>query len=604
MDSNERKLIETLAHFDGQREALDEMQIADAIQDLARKRGKNAELAPRELAEGMAFSFAVADSGELSKWGTYYGPMTSWRLKSGDMMDSPDIERIDQVMLTYWKQRLDETKHPQLRVRYADLIFDFTERVTGRKPDHRLAHAVVDETLKIIEKGYYKHTCDVHDKLARALDLAMRLNDKERVARVRESLILFEKRTAESDALGTWGIAYDLLIEGSRKCGLTDEQEGSILVDLEDRLKVASTCTPPNAFATESAALRLARYYHRKDRRDDLRRVLRVYADAWVQFSAKAMPLLGVTWLEKVYRVLLHFGLKEDANAIEVRLRDLGRHSDENMATISEEIRFTRDEIDQFVDSMTFETAQESLRQIAWQFLPDPNKTKREVLKMAEQFPLASIFSNQIMDSNGRIVAKVGSVEHDLDGRVVMSMSDNMGLWAPFLRIVLDRMCEKHDVTADMILNFLFESPVFENRRRQLIGSGIDAFLRGDSAVAVHMLIPQIEAAVRRIVEKTGGPILDRGRHGGMNLSNLDKLLRCEQLHAVLGEKIALYLRVLLTDQRGWNVRNKVCHGISDDSEFGVALADRVFHALLLLASVRDQGPKRASDVGRATQNP
>jgi len=49
-----------------------------------------------------------------------------------------------------------------------------------------------------------------------------------------------------------------------------------------------------------------------------------------------------------------------------------------------------------------------------------------------------------------------------------------------------------------------------------------------------------------------------------------------------------MYLRILLTDARGWNVRNEVSHGLASFEMMSLAVADRVVHALLLLALVRD----------------
>jgi hypothetical protein len=56
-----------------------------------------------------------------------------------------------------------------------------------------------------------------------------------------------------------------------------------------------------------------------------------------------------------------------------------------------------------------------------------------------------------------------------------------------------------------------------------------------------------------------------------------------------LGENVAHYFRVLFTDQRGWNIRNDVCHGITPLAGFSPQMMDRIFHALLVLALLRAQ---------------
>ena len=47
------------------------------------------------------------------------------------------------------------------------------------------------------------------------------------------------------------------------------------------------------------------------------------------------------------------------------------------------------------------------------------------------------------------------------------------------------------------------------------------------------------------------------------------------------------YLKILFTDNRGWNLRNDVCHGMIEPELFTKQSADRVLHALLSLGLVR-----------------
>lgn len=588
-----------LMQFDKRTDPFDEIEIADAIQELARKRGSFDKLECRELAEGMGFSFAETDTNEPSHWGTYYGPRNSRTTKSGETIESPSIEDVTPEMLAYWKERVKAATHPRLRVRYADLAYDFGEQVTGEKPDYRLARIVIDETLRIVALQAYGHVIEVHRKFKRALDLAIRLNDKLRVEQICSTVIAFEDQTAEDDALGTWGFAFDLLIEGGRNCTLTGEQETHIIDSLENHLKRAASGDPPkfDPFATESAALRLARHYRRKNQMDNARRVLGLYTKAWVRISGEAMPSLGATWLEKVHEVLLDFGFRDDANALEGRLRDLGSRSHENMASIRHSVQFTEEEINAFLDEMTAGTLEQTLVRIAVQFLPDPEKTKAEVLKVAEQFPLFSVFTKRIIDRSGRVIAEVGAPQDDLEGQIVHRMAEDLGFRMSFLRATIDKACDKFNLSTDAVLDFLFKSPAFEEDRRPLIQMGLEAYLRGDHAVSTHMLVPQIEAAVRNLVARLGGPILERRRHGGMNFRNLDKLLREELLVAALTERITFYLRMLLTDRRGWNLRNTVCHGLAPAGAFGPA-ADRVLHAFLLLALTREQSPEHEDAQG------
>ena len=76
-------------------------------------------------------------------------------------------------------------------------------------------------------------------------------------------------------------------------------------------------------------------------------------------------------------------------------------------------------------------------------------------------------------------------------------------------------------------------------------------------------------------------------RGGGFNLKILDDLLRDPLVVQVFREDIVFYFRALLVDPRGWNLRNRVFHGLCDVSEFEPSTSDRLIHVLLCLALVR-----------------
>ncbi len=164
-----------------------------------------------------------------------------------------------------------------------------------------------------------------------------------------------------------------------------------------------------------------------------------------------------------------------------------------------------------------------------------------------------------------------------------------MQINAFFLREAFKALVDKFELTAEEMVNYFYESPIFDEKRKDFFIKGIEAYLKGDYVVALHILIPQIEALIRNLSEKVGAPVLKPSRSGGFFYRTLDDLLRDEQIVKVLGEDMSLYLRVLLTDPRGWNLRNEMCHGISGPERFNQISADRILHVLLCLASVREK---------------
>jgi hypothetical protein len=80
-------------------------------------------------AECWAFGFYPQDSGEPSCWKTHFGPSMVW----GDAR-VPDIAWLDVECFAYWTGRMSKARHPLLRARYADLVWDLSKVACGLKP--------------------------------------------------------------------------------------------------------------------------------------------------------------------------------------------------------------------------------------------------------------------------------------------------------------------------------------------------------------------------------------------------------------------------------------------------------------------------------------
>ena len=76
----------------------------------------------------------------------------------------------------------------------------------------------------------------------------------------------------------------------------------------------------------------------------------------------------------------------------------------------------------------------------------------------------------------------------------------------------------------------------------------------------------------------------------------LNVLLQQEALVKALGDDLSFYLRVLLSEDLGWNVRDVVCHGLVDDQWFGRDVADRLLHAVIALSLPETRRPKSQDD--------
>jgi hypothetical protein len=61
-------------------------------------------------------------------WGTYYGPVGVLHDEQGIRVEMPPIAEITPDVIAYWQERTRTARHPLLRIRYADLVWEFGRR--------------------------------------------------------------------------------------------------------------------------------------------------------------------------------------------------------------------------------------------------------------------------------------------------------------------------------------------------------------------------------------------------------------------------------------------------------------------------------------------
>ena len=167
---------------------------------------------------------------------------------------------------------------------------------------------------------------------------------------------------------------------------------------------------------------------------------------------------------------------------------------------------------------------------------------------------MASMFGVKTMDVTGRPVAAIGSVEDDLDGRVIEQATRVLQFDSRWLRWTVDRLVSTFEPTPADLRDHILRAPMFDGRAA-VIERGLAAYLERDAVAAVPILIPQIEHAnAVRVGRRLAAEVASRRR---LDAEEPD-LLRDPVVTTVFGESVVQYFRILFVEQRGWNLRNDV----------------------------------------------
>jgi hypothetical protein len=471
-----QNLEQVLRSFDDAMQPLDDHDIHDLIaKRLKDDREAGQVPSPEAVAEWAAFMFVPEYHWRNGGWGSYYGPMWGGVTDEGKEVHTPDIHEFNSATFDYWGKRARAARHPVLKLRYADLCWEFQKRIGRVAPAIEMAHIVISSTMDATSRGLVKHGVDGKTKLARALSIALAISDHARVNEVRDAIVAYEDAVARDDALGLWGFSYDLIVD-DKKVDKSSKLEAKIIDDLENRLTrlcAVREGKPVDAWGAEFAALRLAKYYRRNNRTEDVRRVLLAYGLAFEQLASGAAGMQATAWLRAVHDHYREFGLRNEAEAVLLKVREFAKRSHDEMGKYSQKLEIPKEEMERFLDHMTNGTFSDCLNRVAVEFLAEKQQVVDQLKKLRESAPLMSMMSISIVDKDGRPTAQIGGLDDDVEGRVAHQLSQNMQISGMFLYLTMDRVREKFALSGDDILNHLRQSPVFPEDGMSMIRAGL-----------------------------------------------------------------------------------------------------------------------------------
>lgn len=574
---------DVIAKFDQDGSAVDELQVKAEL-TAARRTLQN----PTEVenlgawAEVLAFSLTPS-THSLSPWKTYFGPMGSGTTEDGVTVYFPDIAGTDARVIAHWTQRAKSLNNSVLKARYADLTWDMSRAIAKTNPDPDMARMAIDTYLDSLTRGA-RH--DIHDEFEaaiRALDLAEMLRDMERIEAARAALLHLHHKAVERGR-GLWWKGFDRLID-DKNARLTEQERDQLVADLEALATRFSNASDPKAFdphAAQSAAERLIAYYRKLNKRDETARLHEVVGRSFEHAATLADPMLASAFLQTSVTAYRHARLHDESKRVRVVMEDKIAASLAQMKTFTFETTITKGDMDKFLAAVVDDDIGSTFARIAFKFVESRERLEEEVSKLIEQAPLMAMITHTVMATK-HVAAKIGSVEDDPFGRLIQQATQSMTFNDFWLMAALDRAVEVHGLTPDHFVAWAARTNLFDDLA--VVMEGVKAWFAGDFVKSIHVLTPQVEAALRAIVAKLGKPTTKAHPkiQGASVAINMGDILYAKEVADALGADLTLHFLALYADPRGFNLRNDMAHGLMSSEQMSGNVAARLMHTLLVL---------------------
>jgi len=202
---------------------------------------------------------------------------------------------------------------------------------------------------------------------------------------------------------------------------------------------------------------------------------------------------------------------------------------------------------------------------------------RRQAEIATERYVFKHLFPAVQLDAQGKVVRAQGSLTSDdpaereaaLRAEMLMKARQHQNL---YVQGMIDHawltLQDEHAIRSSDLLGFLLNHPLVPAGREMLWAEGLYAGFHGDFSHATHVLVNQLEHAVRELLGRAGAIVTIIDRMGMQADKNLNQLLYDEKLKEILGDDLVFTLQGVLVEDFGSNLRNRVDHGKMDYAEF------------------------------------
>lgn len=565
-----------------------EHEISSAVQAVRAPSGQVSEAENTGAwAELLAFSL-TADARE-NPWNTYFGPHSTQEDAAGKRHYTPNLEGVGAEFIAHWAQRAEDVTNPILKARYADLCWDLGRRITGAKPAIRFAHVAIDAYLDGAEHGRHSAVTRQAAAIRRAGQVAVRIQDAPRRDRARAALLSLHAQAMErirQGERGPWWIAFREM-QDNKGLGFTETEQARLVADVESVFAMRASASDPKHFDphdARDAAQALMRHYRARNQPDEVKRLQKELAACLEHFAGLGDAMLAASILPDCVELYRESGLAPEARRVQRVLQEKIRDSRALMGQHEVVQQIPKEKMEDWLAAQCEGGLDAALGRIAEEFINREAEVRQQVADTAKTAPLFALLTKTIHAAD-HVAGKVGNAATDETGALVFDAHRLSQFGTFWLFHALDRVVELYGKDAVGWAARMNASDLFDDDTT-LLTKGIQAWFDDDHVHAVHLLIPQIERAVRGLMHRIGQPVTKPHREvDGVSQSiGIGDALHSGEFSQAYGPDLRLHLMALYADPRGWNLRNRMAHGALPAREMDAGMSAWLIQTLLLLS--------------------
>jgi len=520
-----------------------------------------------------------------SPWNGYFAPKHEGADPTGGDPDYPNLVDLDAAAVEEWVALADSFTNPALKAHFADAVWELGKRLSPTRRDrYRFAVMATESYLRASQEGRYGSPVMQLEPMARAVSLALSINSADLTRRSVEYALDFAAAVDQSH-LGLWMAPFDKILGLGR---LPKEYQERIVKQLESRFE--QSIRRRDLHSSTMAGQTLAQYHYVRQNYDRAKEITRAYGELKLELTTAMTASIAVHHISNVLEDYRRQGLRDDADRVRLLLEQRGKGVVAEMKRVWIPIRIDAENVDRFTRAvLDVDDPYVALFQVAWHTLPNVEWIRKQLAERAEGFLIRHLVPTSITGDNGLPLAVVNTYEANEHGNLVVETARAMNFDSVYLLNGLDEWKKKFCLEGIQETPQLYDSLLIVEDRIPFFRDGLGAYEAGDYLKTIHVLIPQVENCLRRLLELLNlSPTKssDEG-DGTYELKNMYDCLAEKGVREALEDKVWYFLKALYVDDRGLNLRNLISHGIAEYDAFNKLNAALVVQSIVLLSIVR-----------------
>lgn len=500
----------------------------------------------------------------------------------------PDIENFEDERKNFYTACLQTEENINFVFRYLDYLVDYGDN------KYNFAKQLAEVILKnnwIKDVDNTDECFDYISRLSRVIDILMKFKMNEKYAELEENIMCTFSLFDEMHQY-RWILEISKILRGLNRTKtkniISDEIKKSVRQMLEKGKEQYKS--EKNLYLYIDFCNELCEWLrNEKDDNSALNELLleigQAYEDETEYQGGEKDKLYKVVFLEKAAKHYANIGKREKLDEMKSKIKEAYRLSHKEFTKQKFELNIPNDLIEREIKRFVKKNITDSFEYFSRvEYFTPKIRDIKDKAKSHQKNSLLNLVSISKISGDRKVFdAKDDSLrekyfvyqEYGINLQMTFSVLYNK-IWSKLL---------EQGLTVDMVIHRITDWKYMSDDNSFMIKKGIERYFEKDYVSAIHILVPRFESSFRDFFSIAGLPTTSLKSASVQHEQNFSDFINNDFVKNFIREDFLFLIKYIMLDDLGYNLRNKVAHGLAEMSLFKKSIADMVIYLFFCLTN-------------------